>query len=62
MQEYCEVLRRPKFSAFYDFAIRAEALLANIESKAVMYIPEIKLNLISDDADNRILELADAFG
>ena len=50
MQEYCEVLRRPKFTIFYDFATLAEALLADIEAKAVMYIPKIKLNLISDDA------------
>ncbi|MDR2621417.1 MAG: putative toxin-antitoxin system toxin component, PIN family [Dysgonamonadaceae bacterium] len=60
MLEYCEVLRRPKFSIFYDFVARAEALLADIEAKAIMYVPKIRLDLISDKDDNMILELADA--
>ena len=57
--EYYEVLSREKFSKFHDFFIRAESLLAEIESKAVKYTPTIELNLISDDDDNMILELAD---
>ena len=57
--EYFEVLKRPKFSKFQDFFIRAKALLAEIESKATMYQPKIKLDLISDKDDNMILELAD---
>ncbi|MDR0812350.1 MAG: putative toxin-antitoxin system toxin component, PIN family [Paludibacter sp.] len=59
MLEYCEVLRRPKFSVFFDFTARAEALLADIEEKSIIYIPKIKLDLISDKDDNKILELAD---
>ncbi|GHV51765.1 PIN domain-containing protein [Bacteroidia bacterium] len=59
MAEYCEVLRRPKFAGFPGFAARAEAILADIEEKATMYIPSIKLDLISDEDDNMILELAD---
>jgi putative PIN family toxin of toxin-antitoxin system len=58
MLEYCEVLRRPKFSMFYDFAARAEALLADIEVKAIMYVPKITLDLVTDKDDNMILELA----
>ena len=42
-----------------DFFIRAEALLADIEEKAISYVPTIQLDLISDDDDNMILELAD---
>ncbi len=57
--EYYEVLSRPKFSRFQDFFIRAESILAEIESKAVKYKPAIKLELISDFDDNMILELAD---
>jgi uncharacterized protein len=57
--EYYEVLARPKFSKFPDFFIRAEALLVEIEAKATRYIPKITLELISDDDDNMILELAD---
>ena len=59
MAEYYEVLSRPKFARFQDFFIRAEALLVDIESKATKYFPKITLNLISDDDDNMILELAD---
>lgn len=59
MAEYYEVLTRPKFVKFQDFFIRAEALLADIEAKATKYYPTIKLELISDDDDNMILELAD---
>jgi len=57
--EYYEVLRRPKFAAYYDFVVKAEALLADIEAKAIMYYPRIKIDLLSDKDDNMILELAD---
>ena len=60
MAEYCEVLRRPKFSKYPHFAARAEMLLADIEAKAVMYFPTATLDLLSDKDDNMILELADA--
>jgi len=60
MAEYYEVLRRPKFAMFFGFAARAEALLADIETNSIMYIPQITLDLISDKDDNMILELADA--
>jgi len=59
LAEYYEVLARPKFSKFQDFFIRAEALLVEIEAKAKKYNPTITLDLISDDDDNMILELAD---
>ncbi len=59
MTEYYEVLRREKFARFYDFFSKAEILLAEIESKALKFIPKIKLQLISDVDDNMILELAD---
>jgi len=61
MAEYYEVLTRQKFAKFQDFFIRAEALLADIETKATKYCPTIKLKLIADDDDddNMVLELAD---
>ena len=59
LAEYYEVLARPKFSKFQDFFIRAEALLVEIEAKATKYNPTITLDLISDNDDNMILELAD---
>ena len=60
MAEYYEVLRRPKFSNYPHFTARAELLLADIEEKAVMYFPTTTLDLLSDEDDNMILELADA--
>lgn len=59
MAEYYEVLTRPKFAKFQDFFVRAEGILASIEAKATKYYPKITLDIISDDDDNRILELAD---
>jgi putative PIN family toxin of toxin-antitoxin system len=59
MAEYYDVLRREKFARFHDFFSRAESLLVEIETKATMFNPKIRLNLISDADDNMVLELAD---
>jgi uncharacterized protein len=59
LAEYYEVLSRPKFTKFIDFFSRAQSLLVDIESKSKKYFPKITLNIISDDDDNMILELAD---
>ena len=56
--EYVEVLSRPKFSVFKDFKSRAETFITKIQEVAVKYSPDIKLNVISDEADNRFLELS----
>ena len=59
MAEYYEVLRRPKFASYYDFAARAESLLTDIEARAIMYFPQVSIDLLSDKDDNMILELAE---
>lgn len=59
LEEYYEVLMRPKFAKYKDFFSRAEILLSEIETKSIKFIPTITLNLISDDDDNMVLELAD---
>lgn len=59
MSEYYEVLARPKFEKFQNFFVRAEALLAYIETEAKKNFPKITVNLISDTDDNIFLELAD---
>jgi uncharacterized protein len=59
LAEYYEVLNRPKFSKFQDFFIKAESLLADIETKSIKFKPTLKLDLISDKDDNMILELAE---
>ncbi len=59
MTEYFEVLARPKFEKFQNFFVRAESLLAEIETEAKKYFPTVIVNLISDKDDNIFLELAD---
>lgn len=58
--EYVEVLSRDKFSRFPDFHFRAQALLVDLESRAKRFSPSVRLDIISDLADNRLLELAEA--
>ena len=59
LEEYYEVLERPKFAKFQEFKQKAKIVLSNIEKKALLYKPQISLNLILDRDDNKILELAD---
>ncbi len=59
LAEYYDVLRREKFARFHDFFSRAETLLVAIETKASIFKPKIRLQLISDADDNMVLELAD---
>ncbi len=58
--EYLDVLNREKFSRFPDFHARAQALLADIEGRSLRFEPSKTVNIIEDDADNRLLELAEA--
>lgn len=58
LTEYYEVLARPRFSKFLNFFQKAESILAEIENRAIKFSPTITLDLISDDDDNMILELA----
>jgi putative PIN family toxin of toxin-antitoxin system len=59
MQEYYDVLRRQKFARFRDFFAKTESLLADIESKAMMFSPQVNIDLIFDKDDNMLLELVD---
>ncbi|MEQ9285829.1 MAG: putative toxin-antitoxin system toxin component, PIN family [Cyclobacteriaceae bacterium] len=56
--EYVAVLSRPKFSKIPNFLINAEIVLSRIEELAIHTQPKEKLNIISDEPDNRFLELA----
>lgn len=57
--EYLDVLNRDKFNRFPDFYARAQTLLADIEGRSLKFEPAIKVDIISDEADNRLLELAE---
>ena len=60
MKEYVDVLNRPKFNRYSDFLFRAEYVLSYLQKKGEMYQPSVKLDIIKDTADNRLLELADS--
>jgi putative PIN family toxin of toxin-antitoxin system len=58
LEEYLEVLARPKFSNFPDFKTNADFLIARLSEISEFYEPKSKLDIIEDEPDNRILELA----
>jgi putative PIN family toxin of toxin-antitoxin system len=62
MQEYHEVLFRPKFSKFADFFVNAHILLLHIETISQKFTPQITLDILSDKDDNMLLELAQESG
>lgn len=60
--EYVDMLSREKFARFPDFYARAQAILADIEAYAIKFNPTTKVDLITDEPDNRFLELAETCG
>ena len=58
-KEYFDVLNRRKFAGFADFISNAQTLLVDIEKRAVKYFPTVKLEIINDLDDNKLLELAE---
>lgn len=56
--EYFNVLHREKFAKYPDFVANAQTLLIDINNRAVKYHPTIRLNVINDIDDNKLLELA----
>lgn len=59
LREYIEVLSRPKFARFPDFKINADFLITRLSEAATLYQPKTTLNIIKDEPDNRVLELAE---
>jgi putative PIN family toxin of toxin-antitoxin system len=59
MDEYREVLSRPKFSRIPRFGSNAEIVLTHFSKIALFYEPRIRLDIIKDTSDNKLLELAD---
>jgi hypothetical protein len=58
LNEYIEVLNRPKFAKFSDFKTNADFLVARLNEMAEVFEPSITLDIIKDEPDNRLLELA----
>ncbi len=57
-KEYLEVLNRPKFNKYADFISKAELVLSQIDAIATKFYPVKRFNVIADQPDNRLLELA----
>jgi len=58
LEEYLEVINRPKFSKYPDFLIKAELVIFQIEGIATKFFPKDRIEIIADSPDNRLLELA----
>ena len=58
LQEYLDVLNRPKFSKFVDFKTNADFLITRLIDISDIYEPIETIDIIKDNPDNRILELA----
>lgn len=59
-QEYSEVLKRKKFTKYYNFISKATVVLSKLSEISNFYLPERKINLLNDKSDNIFLELAAA--
>ena len=57
--EYVDVLNRPRFARFAEFHARGQALLVAIEARATTFQPTVKLDVLSDKDENKLLELAE---
>ncbi|HBX49694.1 MAG TPA: putative toxin-antitoxin system toxin component, PIN family [Bacteroidales bacterium] len=58
LTEYTEVATRAKFAQYKDFKQNSLFIITNIKRVGKLYTPNIQLDIISDKADNRFLELA----
>jgi putative PIN family toxin of toxin-antitoxin system len=59
LNEYRDVLSRPKFAKINDFEYNADIVLNRFTKTALFYEPEIRLDILKDKSDNKLLELAD---
>ena len=58
LQEYIEVLGRPKFDRFPDFKANADFLITRLSEMSETHEPIAKLKIVEDEPDNWFLELA----
>ena len=58
LDEYRDVLSRPKFAGIAYFTRNAEIVLNRFAKIALFYKPKIRLDIIKDKSDNKLLELA----
>ena len=58
LEEYLDVIHRPKFTKYPDFLRNAELVLNYLNKKSRKYTPLIAVDEIKDKDDNMLLELA----
>lgn len=58
INEYFEVIKRPKFSNYKFFLINAELVINYLVEFSTKFSPPHKVHLIKDESDNKFLELA----
>lgn len=56
-EEYLRVISREKFAKYLDFKIKAEIVISGLESIALNYKPDIKIEVSKDASDNKFIEL-----
>ena len=59
LNEYRDVLSRPKFARISNFENNADIVLSRFAKTALFYEPKIHLDIVNDKSDNKLLELAD---
>ncbi|HEY5463566.1 MAG TPA: putative toxin-antitoxin system toxin component, PIN family [Hanamia sp.] len=59
LNEYIDVLNRIKFFKYPDYEVRSKILLSDIKKFGIKYSPSVKIDIIKDEADNKLLELAE---
>jgi uncharacterized protein len=58
LDEYFDVLSRPKFAKIRGFKSKVDIVLTVLDEIAEKYSPSIKVGVIKDKDDNKFLELA----
>ena len=59
LNEYIDVLNRIKFFKYPDYEVRSKILLSDIKKFGIKYSPSVKIDIIKDEVDNRLLDLAE---
>ena len=57
-EEYVDVLSRDKFTGFRDFKSRTDIVLTKLKEISTFYQPSEKVDVLTDQSDNKFLELA----
>jgi len=57
-EEYIQVMNRDKFTRYPDFKLRSNIVLSKLSDISEFYVPNTKIEILTDKSDNKFLELA----